>query len=793
MPRNAPRSARCILALIAAPVTLLAQPPVHPDIVLTAEQHNTAEILHLTNGTLRIQPCTSSIIRITYATTPEIPDLSNPSIPDAACKTSPFTVTDASGKLTVITPDVHVEVSRNTAAIHFNSPQGKPLLTESDWPYPRRIAPTVTDGTSTTQAGVWFALSPEEHLYGLGQHQTGILNQRNLQFTLSQDNTNVSVPFFLSSNGYGLLWNSAAVTDWNNRFRQVLEIHSSDAAAVDYYYFAGTGDGAVGSSFDKIIAGYRQLTGVAPLFPRWAYGYWQSRYAYASTDEIVGVAKKYRDLHIPLDNIVLDEGWEKILGGHVFTQKYPDPKAMVQSLHDLHVHLMASIWPLYQPGSTNYDAMEKTGSFITPGPDAIPPYVAGQRLYDALNPGARKLYWEQAKQALYDIGVDAFWLDSTEPLDAYGEEHAPMLAGAKTGLGDGSKFANIYPLMTTMAIYEGQRSQPGHKRIFTLTRSAFTGQQRNAAAVWSGDTLTTWDTFRRQIPAGLNFTLTGFPYWTTDIGGFVGGDTNTPAYRELFVRWFEYGTFCPIFRAHGARPHNELWSYGPEAQQILTKYDRLRYRLMPYIYSLAARTTFDGYTPMRALAFDFAADPNALDITDEFMFGPSLLVAPVTHAGATSRDVYLPRGADWYDYWTGKRFTGGQTIHRDAPLSVLPLYVRAGSILPLGPESEYTDEHPNAPIELRIYPGSDAELSLYDDNGLNYDYESGAYTWTPIHWNNTTKTVTIDSQLGHYDSAPASQDFTITLVSRNREVHKLHYTAQPQQTKFAGPAKTMAH
>jgi alpha-D-xyloside xylohydrolase len=763
MTTQAGRWTRFLLATTAAAATAVAQPPKHPDIVISAKQQADTELLHLTTGTLRIKPCTAGSIRVTFVNGADIPDLSNPAISDSACASTPFTTSESAKEIVIVTTEVRVAISKNTGAIHFNDLNDKPLLTESDWPYPRNISPTVTDGNPTTQAGVWFALSADEHLYGLGQHQSGVLNQRNLQLVLSQDNTNVSVPFFLSSNGYGLLWNSAAVTNWNNRFRPVLAIQ----------YFAGP-------AFDKIIAEYRQLTGAAPLFPRWAYGYWQSKYAYASTDEIVGVATKYRKLHIPLDNIVLDEGWETVLGGHIFTQKYPDPKAMVESLHNQHVQIMASIWPLYQPGSANYDAMEKAGYFVTPGPDAIPPYVAGQRLYDALSPGGRKLYWEQAKAALYDIGVDAFWLDSTEPLDAYGEEHAPMLAGAKTALGNGSPFANIYPLMTTTAIYEGQRAQPEHKRIFTLTRSAFTGEQRNAAAVWSGDSLTTWDTFRRQIPAGLNYALTGLPYWTTDIGGFVGGDTTSPAYQELFVRWFEYGTFCPIFRAHGARQHNELWFYG------------LRYRLMPYIYSLAARTTFEGYTPMRALAFDFPGDEKAIDLPDEFMFGPSLLVAPVTHADATSRDVYLPKGADWYDFWTGKRLNGGQTIHRDAPLAVLPLYVRAGAILPLGPDEEYTGEHAAAPIELRIYPGANADTKLYNDNGINYDYESSQYTWTPVHWDNASGTLSIAARQGHYESARTAQDFNITLATGER-AHKLHYTNQPQHLKFPGATKATTH
>jgi alpha-D-xyloside xylohydrolase len=747
------------LAIVMSAMGVAAQPAPHADVVVSEQQEPGAELFRLTTGTLRIAPCKDEIARVTYVTGSTIPDLSNPALPDPACSAAPYSVREVAGNVEVVTAGLEIDVNKNSGAVRIKDARGHPMLSESDWPFPRRVIPTVTDGQPAHEASVWFALTPKESLYGLGQHQTGVLNQRNLQLVLSQDNTNISIPFFLSSKGYGVLWNSGSVTDWNNRFRQVLAIQSNDADAVDYYYIGGP-------SFDKIIAGYRRLTGTAPMFPRWAYGYWQSKLAYASTDQLLGVATKYRSLHIPLDNIVLDAGWETGFGSRVFNKNYPDPKSMVQRLHDEHVHLMVSIWPLFQPGSTNFDEMAAKGYFVTLGPNHLPPYMPGARLYDAFDPGARKLYWQQAKRALYDIGVDAFWMDSTEPADLYAEEHGPMLADAKTALGDGSEYANMFPLMTTQAIYRGQRRQPENKRVFILTRSAFTGMQRNAAAAWSGDTLTTYDSFRRQIPAGLNYSLTGLPYWTTDIGGFVGGNTADPAYQRLFVRWFEYGAFCPIFRAHGARENNqnELWSYGTQAQQILTLYDRLRYRLMPYIYTLAAKTTFDGYTPMRALVFDFRTDSKAIDINDEFMFGPDLLVAPVTEEGATARDVYLPEGTDWYDFWTGQRFTGGQTIHKDAPLAVLPVYVRAGSILPMGPEEEYTGEHPGAPVELRIYPGASGDGILYYDDGLTYEYEKGQYAWVPMHWNNASRTLTVESRQGQFPGPKGRQIFHITLV-----------------------------
>ncbi len=730
--------------------------PRHPDVVMGERQTASAELFRLTNGTLRVEPCGGEVMRVTYVTGTSIPDLSNPAVGDSACRRAAFRVYDAGGAIEIVSGAVRADVDKNSSAVSF-SLYGKPMLAETSWPFPRRIVPTVTDGAEVHSASVWFALSPDERLYGLGQHQTGLLNERNTQLILSQDNTNVSIPFFLSSRGYGVLWNNAAVTNWNNRFRQVVTFQSNDADAVDYYFIGGP-------SFDSIVAGYRRLSGGVPLFPRWAYGYWQSRLAYASRQQLLDTAAKYRALHLPLDNIVLDAGWETTFGSRIFNSNYPDPASMVRQLHDEHVHLMVSIWPLFQTGSANFDAMKSHGYFVRPGPNALPAYLPGARLYDAFSQGARQLYWLQVKRSLYDIGVDAYWMDSTEPADLYAEEHGSMLAGAKTAMGDGSKFANMYPLMTTKAIFDGLRRQPGNKRAFILTRSAFTGMQRNAAAVWSGDTVTTFDALRRQIPAALNYSMSGLPYWTSDIGGFVGGDAADPRFRPLFVRWYEFGAFCPIFRAHGARSANELWSYGAKAQRILTLYDRLRYRLMPYIYTTAAMTTFDNYTPMRALVFDFPADPKALDINSEYMFGPSILVAPVTTRGATLRDVYLPKGSDWYDFWTGRRLSGGQTVHRAAPLGVLPIYVRAGSILPMGPEEEYTGEYPNGPIELRIYPGRDGDARLYSDDGVTYDYENGQFAWLPMHWDNASRVLTLEGRQGSFAGMAQSRSFVVTIV-----------------------------
>jgi alpha-D-xyloside xylohydrolase len=786
------RAPRFLLVAAALMFALrgMAQPAPHPAMVQSHEEGSGASLVHLTNGILRIKPCAEDIARITFSPGSSIPDLGNPIMPDTACGTVAFHVQDTDKSIKIVTSKLKISVDKNSGAVHFLNQKGDGLLSESDWPFPRSVIPVTTDGEPAHRASVWFALTPEERFYGLGQHQNGVLNQRNLELELSQDNTNISVPFFLSSKGYGVLWNNASVSGWNNRFQPVLAIHSDMAEAVDYYFIYGPG-------FDRMIASYRELTGKAPLFPLWAYGYWQSKLAYSTQSELVDTASKYRALKIPLDNIVLDAGWETTTGSRIFSKQYPDPRAMVKALHDEHVQLMVSVWPLFQPGNPNFDDLLGKGFFVSGGWNPLPNYLPGARLYDAFSAGARKVYWEQARASLFDIGVDAFWLDSTEPADLYAEEHGPMLAGTKTALGNGSQYANMYPLMTTAAMYEGQRSATDRKRVFLLTRSAYLGMQRNAAAAWSGDTATTFDTLKRQIPAGLNYSMSGLPYWTTDIGGFVGGDTSDPAYRELFVRWFQYGSFCPIFRAHGTRRNNknELWSYGAEAQKILTKYDKLRYRLLPYIYTLAARTTFEGYTPMRALAFDFREDTRALDISDEFLLGPSLLVAPVTSAGVTSRNIYLPAKAEWYDFWTGQRMAGARNVNRNTPLAIMPLYIKAGTILPLGPEKEYSSQQPEAPIELRIYPGADADLTLYEDDGTTYDYEKGSYSRIPLHWNDKLKRLSAGAREGSFPAMQAKRDFHITVVRGNRGAgeapgvwdRSMTYDGSPQQLSFASP------
>jgi len=367
---------------------------------------------------------------------------------------------------------------------------------------------------------------------------------------------------------------------------------------------------------------------------------------------------------------------------------------------------------------------------------------------------------------LFKLGIDAWWLDTTEPETEGREENIQL--NHKLAIGSGNRYVNIFPLMTTTAVYEGQRAASEQKRVFILSRSAFAGSQRNAVAAWSGDINSDWLTFQRQIPAGLNYAVSGLPYWTTDIGGFTSANPDDPAFRELFIRWFQFGTFSPIFRVHGTRTtdQNELWSYGADAQKILTSYDRLRYRLMPYIYSMAWRVTSDSYTPMRPLAMDFRSDPRALNVGDQFMFGPALLVTPVTEPGADTRRMYLPKST-WYDFWTGRKLDGGAMITTAAPLDRIPLYVRAGSIIPLGPDLQYAAEKPADPIELRVYRGADASFTLYEDENDSYDYEKGVFATVPIHWNETTQTLTIGERKGRFPGMLEKRTFHVVFVGEN--------------------------
>ncbi len=550
-----------------------------------------------------------------------------------------------------------------------------------------------------------------------------------------------------------------------------ISLWSEVGDGIDYYF-------VYGPDADRVISGYRILTGKAPMMPEWSLGFWQCRERYKTADEILDVLQTFRQHHIPIDNIILDWQYWKLSqwGSHEFDKsRFPDPEGMIKEIHDsYHAHFMISVWPKFYAGTANFDSLNRHG-FLYPEniKEGTKDWMGyNYSFYDAFNPGARKMFWKMMSEKLFSLGVDAWWMDATEPemvADVNPGENAKRMN--PTWLGSGARYLNAYSLMNSKAVYEGQRSTAPGQRVFILTRSAFAGQQRYASATWSGDIASRWSAFKRQIPAGLNFSISGIPYWTTDIGGFTNDwDQADPEWHELQVRWFEYGAFCPVFRVHGQSPYREMWEFGgfdSPAFKAQLKYDKMRYRLMPYIYSLAGRVTRDDYTIMRPLVMDFPSDPKVTGIDDQFMFGPSLLVNPVTEYGMRSRDIYLPAGG-WYDIHNGKYHEGGRMEHVEAPLDEIPVFAREGSIIPLGPRIEYTGQDQQGPITVFIYGGKDAAFELYEDDGITFDYEKGLFSSIGFSWNESGQELTIGSRRGHFPGMVHKRIFRIVLVKRNK-------------------------
>ncbi len=573
-------------------------------------------------------------------------------------------------------------------------------------------------------------------------------------------------------------------------YQQSLSLYSEVADQIDYYFIHG-------ETIDKVIAGYREITGRAPMMPKWAMGLWQCRERYRSQDELLSVVREFRQRGIPLDNIVQDWFYwpEDQWGSHEFDPvRFPDPKGMIDELHNKwNVRIMISVWPKFYVGTDHFEQFRAAGwlylrnvergqrDWVGPG------YLS--TFYDPYSEGARELYWRQINEKLFSKGIDAWWLDCTEPdIQSNLSREETILRQGPTALGSAARYLNTYSLMNSKGIYEHQRQTKPDQRVFILTRSAFAGQQRYAAATWSGDVAARWYDLKTQIPAGLNFCLSGIPYWTTDIGGFAveprferPTDADLEEWRELMTRWFQFGTFCPIFRVHGQFPYREMFHVAPEghpAYQSMLAYDKLRYRLMPYIYSLAGMVTQQHYTIMRALVMDFGDDPKVRDIGDQFMFGPALLVNPVTEYKVRERQVYLPAGPGWFELKSGRYFTAGQTILAQAPYPDIPIFVKAGSILPFGPEIQYAMEKPADPIRLFVYTGANASFQLYEDEGINYNYEQGQFTIIPIRYDEQKRALHIGQRQGHYPGVLTNRKFEIVWVQPNKPA-ALDFEASP--------------
>ncbi|HEY6901228.1 MAG TPA: TIM-barrel domain-containing protein, partial [Puia sp.] len=557
-----------------------------------------------------------------------------------------------------------------------------------------------------------------------------------------------------------------------------ISFDSEAGAQLDYYFIYG-------GNMDEVVAGYRHLTGSATIVPKWAMGLWQSRERYKTENEVLQTVKEFRKRRIPLDNIVLDWSYwrQEEWGSQEFdAARFPSPDSMIRSLHrDYHTHFMISVWPKFYQGIDAYKDFDKNGWLYKRN------VADGQRdwigegyvstFYDAFNPAARRGFWGLIDRKLYRKGIDAWWMDASEPdilSNVSPQKRKEQMT--PTALGTSAEWLNAYPLENARGIYEGQRLADSSRRVFILTRSGFAGSQRYAAAVWSGDIAARWSDMKNQIAAGINFSLSGIPYWTMDIGGFAverrfedAKGEDLEEWREQMTRWYQFGAFCPLFRVHGQYPYREIYHVAPEdhpAYRSMLYYDKLRYRLMPYIYSLCGRVWKDDYTMMRGLAMDFSADTAVLGVADEFLLGPSLLAAPVTTYKARSRDVYLPGGQGWYDFYSDKFVNGGQKVSAGASYERMPVYVKEGSILALGPDLQYTGERPADTITLRVYTGRDAVFSLYEDEGTNYNYEKGAYAIIPLRYDEAKRRLTIGTREGQFEGMLHRRVFRIEWVGQ---------------------------
>ncbi len=590
---------------------------------------------------------------------------------------------------------------------------------------------------------------------------------------------------------------------YDEEAQQSLSFFSEVADQIDYYYING-------NNADEVIRGYRELTGKAPIMPAWAMGLWQSRERYRTQEELLSVVVEFRNRNIPLDNIVLDWFYwpEDRWGSHDFdTSRFPDPTGMVEALHDpLNTRIMISVWPKFYPGTGHFAQMQERGYLYQRNlqKDIVDWVGYPSTFYDAFDPGARGLFWQQINTKLNACGFDAWWLDATEPdmesNNSYGERKLLM---DPTYLGPGARVFNAYSLMNSQGIYEGLRSVHPDKRVFILTRSAFAGQQRYAAATWSGDVAARWIDLKNQIPAGLNFSISGIPFWTSDIGGFsVERRYENPApedleeWRELMTRWYQFGAFCPLFRVHGQYPYREIFHVAPEdhpAYRSMLYYDKLRYRLMPYLYSLNAMTYHEDYTIMRPLIMDYQHDQRVYGLGEQYLFGPALLVCPVYEYRSRSRKVYLPAGNGWYDLYSGTYFPGGTQVEADAPLERIPVFAKEGSIVPLGPDIQFTGEKPPDPVLLFVYTGRNAIFTLYEDEGTNYGYESGLFSSIDLMYDEQEKELTIGDRKGGYPGMPEKRTFHIVFVSPDGPVPLDARISAPLKVVYGGDEKTIAH
>lgn len=770
-------------------------------------------VLETSEGRMKLTPYSSRVIRIQYTREGTFSARESLMIVRRPAADAPYSVREESHKVVFSTSDITVRIDKKTGAFAYCDAKGNLLVQEPSRGgkslVPIDVHKPMFDDDAKLETGqgadglrvrvdqvkmevdrkayrtrLEFEWADGEALYGLGSHEEGMFNLRGQHQYLYQQNMKAVIPVLVSTRGYGLLVDSYSLMMFHDdAFGSYLSTDVDEE--MDYYFIYGP-------ELDEVVQGVRYLTGQAPMLPRWAFGYVQSKERYASQEELIETVREYRSRGLPLDCIVLDwKSWTGELWGQktLDPERFPDPAKMTEELHRMNARLMVSIWPIMNPDSDNHKEMAEQGGLL-----------ANRATYDAFQEKARRLYWKQADEGLFAHGIDAWWCDCTEPFEAdwKGEvkpepEERMLINTAEAKMYLDPEWINAYSLLHSRGIYEGQRRTTDRKRVVNLTRSAYAGQHRYGTITWSGDISATWDTLRKQIPDGLNFCASGSPYWTLDIGGFFvrnkpdqwfwSGDyedgVKDLGYRELYVRWFQYGAFLPMFRSHGTDTPREIWRFGEPGEPFydaLVTFLSLRYRLLPYIYSLAFRIYRDDYTLMRALPFDFRHDPRTFDVRDQYMFGPALLVNPVTrpmYYGSEStplqgvsrtRSVYLPEGSLWYDFWNDRVHEGGRLIEADAPLERIPLYVRSGSIVPMGDSIQHADDRSNGNrLHVRVYAGKNGTFELYEDEGDNYGYEKGSYAITSLRWDDDRRVLTIAEREGSYPGMTESREIVVQL------------------------------
>lgn len=713
-----------------------------------------------------------------------------------------------------------VDIDLTSGAVSYFSLSGQKLLAE------KVSGTTFTHfndaGTNTYTVGQTFLLDKDESIYGLGQQQSGKLSQRGVKVNMIQGNTDDYVPYFTSTKGYGLFWDNYSPTFFEDSPEGTL-FRSDVGDCVDYYFMYG-------EDLDGSVALMRDLTGHVPMFPLWTYGFWQSKERYKSQNEIVGVVKKYRELGVPLDGIIQD--WQYWGSNYLWNAmdflnpEFPDPRKMIDDIHNMSAHIIISVWASFGPQTKQYREMDPQGMLLDfqtwpqSGLEKWPPdmdYPSGVKPYDPFNPEARKIYWKYLEKGLFSLGIDGWWMDSTEP------DHLsfkPTDLDNKTYLGSFRKVRNAYPLMAVGGVAEHQLATNSQKRVFILTRSAFAGQQRYGANTWSGDVNSNWQSLRNQIPAGLNFSLCAIPYWNSDIGGFFASSynrgwsdgTKNPSFQELYVRWAQFGAFTPMMRSHGADVPREIYNFGKKGEPIydaIEKAINLRYSLLPYIYSTAWDVTHNQSTFMRALVMDFPQDNKVADLNSEYMFGRSILVAPIVKAqyttestrrtnsgdgagaNATNQDnsgsvdfnqqksetIYLPEGTRWFDFWTNQQYNGGQEITIATTIDMIPLFIKSGSIIPFGPKVQYAEEKRWDNLEICIYPGADGKFVLYEDENDNYNYQKGEYSTIEFIWDDSKRELTIGKCEGSFNGMLKERVFNITVSDNENSDLNISHSA----------------